>query len=109
MNAKSDELDSNDHGSAIEAPPWLRASVDDVAVVDFEAPLIAATAADNHKICELYQSALSSIDGAKSSEDTASVRVFQLLLAVCGMRFIPQERDAPFGPMLVLSQGCSTL
>jgi hypothetical protein len=94
-------------------PVWLRATAEDVASVDFEAPLAGAMTANTDELSGLYREAalepdggaLGPRDGSTEPPDTPAIRVFTLLSAVTGMHFKPEERNEPFGPMLVLADG----
>lgn len=84
------------------APPWTRATAEDIRCVDFEAPIAEATTADCGALSVLYQAAATSGGG---SADSPEIRVFQMLSALTRMHFKPEERNEPFGPMLVLADG----
>lgn len=86
-------------------PPWLRATVDDLRDVDLEAPLAGAVVVECRELSDLYRAATTPDDGSAEIEDTPSNRVFSLLSAVTGMYFKPEDRNEPFGPMVVLADG----
>ena len=62
-------------------PPWVRARAEDIADLDFEAPLNGATTADCNELRDLYQAALTPSDGSAEPPDTPAVRTFVMLSA----------------------------
>jgi hypothetical protein len=86
-------------------PPWTRATAEDLADLDFEAPLNGATTADCNELSDLYRAAVTPDDGSAEPADTPAVRAFVMLSAVTGMHFKPEERNEPFGPMVVFADG----
>src|SRR5260370_34406243 len=76
-------------------PEWLRATLADLANLDFEAPIAESKSADSHELSDLFRAA------AGETEDTPAGRVFRILSAATGMAFRPNERNEPFGAMLV--------
>ncbi len=85
--------------------PWLRATFEDVASVNVEAPIAGSRTADCHELSDLYRAALAPTDGLTEPPDTAASRVFTTVTAVTGMYFKPQERNEPFGPMVIFADG----
>jgi lysyl-tRNA synthetase class 1 len=86
-------------------PQWLSATLADLADLDFEAPIIASKSADSNELSDLYRAATSTDGDSTATADTAAIRVFNMLSAVTGMMFKPQERNEPFGPMVVFADG----
>jgi hypothetical protein len=80
-------------------PPWMRASAEDIASVDFEAPLSGAKTADCNELSELYRTAAGRPEGSAEPPETAAVRSFVMLSALTGMYFKPEScalvRSAP--------------
>jgi hypothetical protein len=85
--------------------PWLRATSEDIVDLDFETPLAGTTIADCNGLSELFGAATKPSDGPTDPADTAQTRVFAMLAAVTSMYLKPQERNEPFGPMMVLADG----
>lgn len=106
MSEKAESTGAQQNGNAEgQVTPWLRATSEDLASVDFEAPLDGATTADCHELSDLYRAAIQPSDGSTDSVDTPTSRVFTMLSAVAGMHFKPQERNEPFGPMVAFADG----
>lgn len=85
-------------------PIWLRASLADLVDLDFEAPIGASQSADSNEIGQLFRSAAESA-ATDGSPETRAARVFSMLAAVTGMHLKAQERNEPFGPMVVWAEG----
>jgi hypothetical protein len=84
--------------------PWLMATIEDVQDFDFEGPIANSTAADSDELSELYRAAASQDQSTNTSKSSA-LRVYNLLAAVAGIYFAPENREEPFGPMAVLADG----
>jgi hypothetical protein len=78
---------------------WLRATPNDLASVDFEAPIETSKSADSRELGDLLRAAQGDV------EDTPNARVFAMLSAVAGMAFKPSDRNEPFGAMIVWADG----
>ena len=87
-----------------EPPIWLRASVEDVESLDFEVPIAGCLTAEADELGDRFQLALPTHDNEQPAEDAAA-RVFRMLSAVLGMHFRPEQRNEPFGAMMVLADG----
>ena len=85
--------------------PWLRASVEDVSAVDFEAPLTVTTAYEWHELTSIFEAAGGSFKDVEKVFDTPESRVFSMLAGICSMQFKPQDYNDPFGPKMVLPDG----
>jgi hypothetical protein len=101
-NANNSTLGQSDTPPPV--PPWVRATAEDIAGLDVEAPLNGTTSADCNELSDLYRAAATSSDGS-AEPDTPAVRAFVMLSAVTGMHFKPEERNEPFGPMVVFADG----
>ena len=101
----SDNTDNASPDTPPQVPPWIRATAEDVAGLDFEAPLSGATTADCNELSDLYRAAATRGDGSPEPPDTPAVRAFEMLSAITGMHFKPEERNEPFGPMVVFADG----
>ena len=89
--------------SAPETPPWLAATIEDAQASDFEAPIAGSRAADAQELSDLFKAAA---NPDQTATPTASaVRIYNMLAAVAGIHFSPENRDEPFGPMAVLADG----
>jgi hypothetical protein len=84
---------------------WQRASLNDVAVVDFEMPIEGLKTADCVGLHEAYRAAAQKSDNAQGELETPEARVFNMLWALTSMHFKPNEPNEPFGPMMVLADG----
>jgi hypothetical protein len=104
----SDNVDGSIAESASDAPPWARASVTDLANLDFEAPIAGSQTADSTELSALFQKAGARVGEVGEPPDTASARVFNMLAGVTGMLFKPQEPNEPFGAMAVFADGRRT-
>ncbi len=101
-NPESEEPQLDD---APETPPWLRAMPEDLAGLDFEAPIAGSNAADCGEFADLYRTAFQALSSTRSEDDSAAGRVWSMLRDLTGMLFKPVDFDEPFGPMLVLASG----
>jgi hypothetical protein len=99
----SKDRDSGD--SASQKPPWARASIADLAGLDFEAPVAESQSADSTELGNLFRAAAGAVGENGELPDTPSARVFNMLAAVAGMRFKPQEPNEPFGAMAIFADG----
>ena len=84
---------------AAQGPPWLRASLADLAGFDFEAPIANSQSADSTELSELYRAA------AESAGDTPASRIYAMLAAVTGMQLRAREANDPFDAMVVFADG----
>jgi hypothetical protein len=99
--------DTEDQGdqAAAPIPPWVRASMSDLANLDFEAPVAQSQSADSAELGDLFQSAAGYVGENGESPDTRSAPVFSMLAAVAGMLFKPQEPNEPLAAMAVFADG----
>jgi hypothetical protein len=88
-----------------QVPVWLRATLDDLQGLDFEAPIRDLTEADCHALNDHLQAAAHSPDKPPKFLDTPAARVHFLLAAVTGMHFKPHDQREPFGAMMIWSDG----
>ena len=84
---------------AAQGPPWLRASLADLAGFDFEAPIANSQSADSTELSELYRAA------AEGAGDTPASRIYAMLAAVTGMQLRAREANDPFDAMVVFADG----
>lgn len=84
---------------------WQRATLADVAAVDFESPIAGSTAADCRSLSEHYRKVVRPGGEGDEVADSAAIRVYDMLWALTGMDFKPKEPNEPFGPMMVLADG----
>jgi hypothetical protein len=91
--------------STPQAPPWARASIADLADLDFEAPVRESQSADSTELGDLFRRAAGALGENGELPETPSARVFNMLAAVTGMLFKPQEPNEPFGAMAVFADG----
>lgn len=71
-------------------------SANDLLSFDFEEPIRGADVADAHPLGDLFQKALAGLE----DKTTVEARTFALMTAVCSFHFKPEDRAAPFGPMM---------
>jgi hypothetical protein len=88
-----------------QAPPWARASIADLADLDFEGPVRESQSADSTELGDLFRRAAGAVGEDRELPDTPSARVFNMLAAVAGMLFKSQEPNEPFGAMAVFADG----
>ncbi len=88
-----------------QVPPWLHATAEDVASVDFEAPLAGSKTAHCNALSGLYRAAVKPSENSAERVDTPEARVFTMLSALTGMHFKPHDWNEPFGPMVVFADG----
>lgn len=88
--------------------PWARASVLDLADIDFEAPVRHSQSAGSAELGNLFRAAAGGMDENGGPPDTPAKRVFQMLAAVTGMMFWPQDPNEPFGAMAIFADGRRT-
>ena len=92
-----------------EAPFWLRATVDDIAGLDFEVPIANCDSADCHELSTAYREAANAHEKQNDEASAAAARVFAMLSAVTDFHFKPNDRNAPFGPMMVMGNRRSAI
>jgi hypothetical protein len=109
MSEGADDASPSQNGTSPRLPPWMRVTAEDIAGLDFEAPINLATASDCNELSELYQSTATGRDGSADPFDTPEGRAFVMLSALTGMQFKPEERNEPFGPMMVFNDGRSAI
>jgi hypothetical protein len=85
--------------------PWLRATLDDVKCVDFEAPISGSDSADSDLLGEQFRAFLNSQEQNGELPDTPAVRVATMLSAIAGMHFNPEQRNEPYGAMVIFADG----
>lgn len=89
-----------------QVPSWLKASLADIELLEFEHVIAGSKAADSGELADLYRLASQEArSGADGSNDSARIRVWDLLYSVTEMHFKPADTNEPFGPMLVLADG----
>src|SRR5216683_7478126 len=81
-------------------PPWVRASLADLSDFDFEEPAAKSQSADSAELGDFFRAAADGFD-QQAAADTPASRVFEMLSAMMGMHFKPQEPNEPFGAMAV--------
>ncbi|MCP3477627.1 DUF4209 domain-containing protein [Bradyrhizobium sp. CCGUVB1N3] len=100
---------ATDEGEASPQPVlWARATLADLAGVDFEDPVEKSDSADSAKLSDLFRAAVGAIGPNGELPDTPSTRLFHMLAAATGMMFRSSEPNEPFGAMMVRSDGLRT-
>jgi len=105
MTAEHGASDPVQDQSAPKPPPWARASIADLTDLDFEGPVVRSQSADSTELGDLFRSAAGDVGADGDPPDTPSARVFNMLAAVTGMLFKPQEPNEPFGAMAIFADG----
>ncbi len=95
MNSDADATAEQD-ASTLQAPRWLRATLDDVLSVEFEAQIAGTLTADCYELFGLFQAATSQEEPSIEVPDTPATRVCMMLSAVTGMYFKPRDKNEPF-------------
>lgn len=85
--------------------PWLRAVPEDLAEVDFEAPIAGSATADCGELADIYRAVSQALSSEGGDGDSPTGRVWNMLWGLTGMHFKPVDFNEPFGPMLVLANG----
>jgi hypothetical protein len=99
-NEKNNDAKPQTSAPAETLPPvWLRATLADLADLEFESPIADSKSADSQELGDLFRKA------AGETDDTPAARVFRMLSAVTGMLFRPKDRSEPFGAMVVFPDG----
>ena len=105
MNEGESRTEASSDDEKVDAPPWLRATLEDAKELDFEAPIIGSISADCHELSDLYREAAQRGEGSAGQDKSASIRVMMMLSSITGMHFKPHERNEPFGPMVTFADG----
>src|SRR5262245_59879916 len=88
-----------------DVPPWLRATMADVQLVNFQAPIAGSTTADCDELGDRFRAFLKPQQEGTELSDDPTIRVFNLLSSVLGMHFRPDQKNEPFGPMVTFADG----
>jgi hypothetical protein len=93
--------DGPDAGAPLPPRPvWLQATLEDIAVVDFEATIAGSTSIELYEFGNAFVGAQKQ---AEADDDQAAVRVFAMLTAITQMYFRPNDKNEPYGPLSVLT------
>ncbi|MBE1506276.1 hypothetical protein H4W29_003457 [Rhizobium viscosum] len=79
---------------------WLQATVEDFEQVDFEAPIADCVDADYHELNNRFREAAKVRE--KEGEEHPASRVFAMLSAITSFYFKPEDRNAPYGPIMAM-------
>jgi len=93
-------MDENVAAATSPAAPWLRATHEDLAGLDFEAPIAGSTSPIADALSDLYRRAAGPHNDGELASDTSATRVFAMLAAVTSMYLKAHDRAEPFGPMM---------
>lgn len=91
-------LMTKDASAAGELPPrpvWLQATLEDIAMVDFEAPIAGPTSIELYEFGNAFVAAHKQ---AEAVDNRAAVRVFAMLTAITQMYFKPNDKNEPYRP-----------
>ena len=86
------------------SPPaiaWLAADEADLVGLDFEAPIAGSTSPTCDALSDLYRRAAYPQKPGEQLVETPGTRVFAMLSAVTSMYLKAQEREEPFGPLML--------
>lgn len=105
----ADHIDTHEQPTSPEAtvPLWLQAVAEDFGRVDFEGPIAGCIEADYHKLSVLYGNAATAAQ--EQGSERSAVLVFAMLSAVNNFHFQPEHRNAPYGPMMSMSDRRSAI
>src|ERR1700730_2324 len=104
MDSTNPEQQSGKDG-AHAGPPRQNATVDDLADLDFEAPIAAAETADCEDLAAPFGAAVQRAGDPTINTDTAANRVFSMLAALAGLPLGPTDVNEPLKPLIVWSDG----
>ncbi|MGV6904537.1 MULTISPECIES: DUF4209 domain-containing protein [unclassified Brucella] len=97
------EAEAQEH----ELPFWLQATPDDIAGLEFEAPIIGCNSADCVELSTLYRKEATELQEAQGNQ--AAAKVFAMLSAGTDLHFKPNDRNAPFGAMMIMGDRRSAI
>lgn len=83
-----------------DLPFWLQATLDDITGLEFEAPVIGCNSADCSELSTLYRKEAERLQETQGNE--AAAKVFAMLSAATNLHFKPNDRNAPFGAMMIM-------
>lgn len=89
-----------------EPPFWLQATVDDIAGLEFENPIVECDSADCSELATLYRKESKKREEA---ENEAAAKVFAMLSAALDLHFKASDRNAPFGAMMIMGDRRSAI
>src|SRR5690242_210547 len=101
LEQKTTDTSAEGAGPAPEIPPWARATLADLADLDFEAPVGQSTSAESTELGDLFSASFKALAADDQVPDTPSARVFQMLAAACAMLFKSAEPNEPFAAMAI--------
>ncbi|GBF58308.1 hypothetical protein PbB2_01982 [Candidatus Phycosocius bacilliformis] len=105
MNDSEAHQEHPQDSDKLNVPIWLRATLEDAKDLDFEAPLTGSISADCHELSDLYRASCQRGDESAPQDETASNRVMTMLSSIAGLHLKPNERNEPFGPMVIFADG----
>lgn len=96
---------TNDANDSPPQLPYLLATSDDLHDLDFEAPIRGVKTAECHVLSAKFKGRLPTEDGKQAPPTDSAGRVFAMLASITELHFKPEEKNEPFGPMLILANG----
>ncbi len=109
MMEREAEASATPDGEGTEVPIWLRATLEDIGDLEFEGPIEGCSSADCYDLSTAYRKAADLHEKLGDEAAAPAARVFAMLAAVTNFHFKPNERNAPFGPMMVVDGGRSAI
>lgn len=83
----------------VEKPLWLQATLKDLEGAQLEQPIAECDSAECYELEQLYGK---SAEELRKTPDSASLaRVFAMISAALGMQFKPNNKNEPFGAMMI--------
>ncbi|GGK34831.1 DUF7380 domain-containing protein [Salinarimonas ramus] len=96
-------------GEGTQIPIWLRATLEDICDLEFEGPIEGCNSADCCDLSTAYRKAADLHEKLGNEAAAPAARVFAMLADVTSFHFKPNEKNAPFGPMMVSESGRSAI
>lgn len=97
-----EEPGPQDGAECDEVPYWLEATLDDVGDFDFEGPIAESEMANCDGLNTVYREAADFHERLGDEAAAPAARVFAMLSAVTSFHFKPNDRNAPFGAMMIM-------
>jgi hypothetical protein len=97
---RADDTSEAAENTAPRPVAWLQATQDDLAGLDFEAPIARSISATCDVLNDLYGQAAHPYKEGEPLVETAATRIFAMLAAAMSMHLKAREREEPFGPLM---------
>src|SRR5262245_53513855 len=97
--------DSPESGERKELPAWACATLQDVQGFDFEAPIVSSATADCSELSDHFVASLKAAGAEPGQPSGPMTRVYTMLAGVTGMYLRVAQKNDPFGPLFIFSDG----